>query len=176
MFSRWVLNMRQSRCSPQSGDATGRVKSQLKAVPMPSTSCWLRSHSAALTYVYIGIYSGAMARAATTTDVFNAIAEPRRRELLDQLADGERSVNELVELLGLTQPLVSKHLRVLREVGAVRVRDDGRRRMYSVDAGALKPIHDWVSNYERIWSERFDALDTVLDELKEQEQDDVEHD
>jgi DNA-binding transcriptional ArsR family regulator len=118
----------------------------------------------------------AMARAATTTDVFNAIAEPRRRELLDQLADGERSVNELVELLGLTQPLVSKHLRVLREVGAVRVRDDGRRRMYSVDAGALKPIHDWVSNYERIWSERFDALDAVLDELKQQEQDDVQHD
>jgi DNA-binding transcriptional ArsR family regulator len=118
----------------------------------------------------------AMARAATTTDVFNAIAEPRRRELLDQLVDGERSVNELVELLGLTQPLVSKHLRVLREVGAVRVRDDGRRRLYTVDASALKPIHDWVSNYERIWSERFDALDTVLDELKQQEQNDVQHD
>jgi DNA-binding transcriptional ArsR family regulator len=129
-----------------------------------------------LTYSHIGIYSAAMARAATTTDVFNAIAEPRRRELLDQLADGERSVNELVELLGLTQPLVSKHLRVLREVGAVRVRDDGRRRLYTVDADALKPIHDWVSNYERIWSERFDALDTVLDELKEQEQNDVQHD
>ena len=72
-----------------------------------------------------------MARAATTTDVFNAIAEPRRRELLDELADGERSVNELVERLGVTQPLVSKHLRVLREVGAVRVRDDGRRRLYT---------------------------------------------
>jgi DNA-binding transcriptional ArsR family regulator len=110
-----------------------------------------------------------MARAATTTDVFNAIAEPRRRELLDELADGERSVNELVERLGLAQPLVSKHLRVLREVGAVRVRDDGRRRMYSVDAGALKPLYDWVSPYERMWSERFDALDTVLDELKRQE-------
>jgi DNA-binding transcriptional ArsR family regulator len=124
----------------------------------------------------MGIYNVAMARAATTTDVFNAIAEPRRRELLDQLVDGERSVNELVELLGLTQPLVSKHLRVLREVGAVRVRDDGRRRLYTVDASALKPIHDWVSNYERIWSERFDALDTVLDELKQQEQNDVQHD
>jgi DNA-binding transcriptional ArsR family regulator len=117
-----------------------------------------------------------MARAATTTDVFNAIAEPRRRELLDQLVDGERSVTELVERLRLTQPLVSKHLRVLREVGAVRVRDDGRRRLYTVDASALKPIHDWVSNYERIWSERFSALDTVLDELKEQEQNDVQHD
>jgi DNA-binding transcriptional ArsR family regulator len=115
-----------------------------------------------------------MARAATTTDVFNAIAEPRRRELLDKLVDGERSVNDLVELLGLTQPLVSKHLRVLREVGAVRVRDDGRRRLYTVDARALKPIHDWASNYERMWSERFDALDTVLDELKHQEQNDVQ--
>jgi DNA-binding transcriptional ArsR family regulator len=117
-----------------------------------------------------------MARAATTTDVFNAIAEPRRRELLDELADGERSVNELVERLGLAQPLVSKHLRVLREVGAVRVRDDGRRRMYSVDAAALKPLHDWVSHYERMWSERFDALDTVLDELKTKEQDGAQHD
>jgi DNA-binding transcriptional ArsR family regulator len=114
----------------------------------------------------MGIYNAAMARAATTTDVFNAIAEPHRRELLDKLVDGERSVNELVELLGLTQPLVSKHLRVLREVGAVRVRDDGRRRLYTVDGSALKPIHDWASNYERMWSERFDALDTVLDELK----------
>jgi DNA-binding transcriptional ArsR family regulator len=117
-----------------------------------------------------------MARAATTTDVFNAIAEPRRRELIDELADGERSVNELVERLDLAQPLVSKHLRVLREVGAVRVRDDGRRRMYSVDAGALKPLHDWVSHYERMWTERFDALDTVLEELTIKEQDDVQHD
>ena len=117
-----------------------------------------------------------MARAATTTDVFNAVAEPRRRQLLDELAGGERSVNELVERLGLTQPLVSKHLRVLREVGAVRVRDDGRLRFYTVDASALKPLHDWVSNYERMWSERFDALDTVLDELNSKEQDDVQHD
>jgi DNA-binding transcriptional ArsR family regulator len=117
-----------------------------------------------------------MARAATTTDVFNAVAEPRRRQLLDELADGERSVNELVERLGLTQPLVSKHLRVLREVGAVHVRDDGRRRLYRIEAEALKPLHDWVSNYERMWSERFDALDTVLDELKGQEQNDVQPD
>ena len=114
-----------------------------------------------------------MARAATTTDVFNAIAEPRRRELLDELSAGERSVSELVEQLGLAQPLVSKHLRVLREVGAVVVRDDGRRRLYSVDGHALKPIHDWVSNYERMWSERFASLDTVLDELKREEQDDA---
>ena len=105
--------------------------------------------------------------------MFNAIAEPRRRELLDELAAGERSVSELVELLELAQPLVSKHLRVLREVGAVQVRDDGRRRLYHVEATALKPIHDWVSDYERMWSERFTALDTVLDELKREEQDDA---
>jgi DNA-binding transcriptional ArsR family regulator len=108
----------------------------------------------------------AMARAATTTDAFNAIAEPRRREILDLLAGAERSVNELVELLGLAQPQVSKHLRVLREVGAVDVREDGRLRLYRVNGQALKPIHDWVSRYERTWSERFDRLDVVLEELK----------
>ena len=112
-----------------------------------------------------------MARAATTTDAFNAVAEPRRREILDQLAGGERSVGELVELLGLAQPQVSKHLRVLREVGVVQVREDGRQRLYSVNARALKPIHDWVSEYERMWSGRFAALDTVLDELKREEGD-----
>ena len=109
----------------------------------------------------------AMARAATTTDVFNAVAEPRRREILDLLATGERSVNDLVAALGAGQPHVSKHLRVLREVGAVRVREAGRQRLYRVDGGALKPIHDWISGFERMWSERFDALDTVLEDLKE---------
>jgi DNA-binding transcriptional ArsR family regulator len=89
-----------------------------------------------------------MARAATTTDAFNAVAEPRRRQILDALAAGERPVNELVEALGLAQPQVSKHLRVLREVGAVRVREDGRRRLYRLNGPALKPIHDWVENYE----------------------------
>ncbi|HMG39754.1 MAG TPA: metalloregulator ArsR/SmtB family transcription factor [Acidimicrobiales bacterium] len=109
-----------------------------------------------------------MARAATTTDVFNAVAEPRRREILDALVDGgERPVGELVRVLGLGQPQVSKHLRVLREVGAVAVRDEGRQRLYRVNGRALKPIHDWVSNYERTWSERFELLDTVLEDLKE---------
>jgi DNA-binding transcriptional ArsR family regulator len=112
------------------------------------------------------ILGGAMARAATTTDAFNAIAEPSRRAILDVLAGGERPVNDLVEELGLTQPQVSKHLRVLREVGAVVVRDEGRRRLYSVNGQALKPIHDWVKPFERTWSERFEALDAVLDDLK----------
>src|SRR5881396_4402538 len=101
----------------------------------------------------------AMARAATTADAFNAVAEPRRRQILDVLVDGERPVNDLVRVLGLAQPQVSKHLRVLREVGAVDVREDGRRRLYRLNGRALKPIHDWVKNYEGLWSERFDQLD-----------------
>jgi DNA-binding transcriptional ArsR family regulator len=117
-----------------------------------------------------------MARAATTTDAFNAVAEPRRREILDVLAGGERPVNELVEALGLAQPQVSKHLRVLREVGAVDVRDQGRRRLYRLNGRALKPIHDWVKDYERTWTERFEALDDVLDDLKQKEQGDVPDD
>ena len=113
-----------------------------------------------------------MARAATTTDAFNAVAEPRRRAILDALAAGERSVGDLVRLLGVAQPQVSKHLRVLREVGAVEVRDDGRRRLYRLNGPALKPIHDWVSNYERLWSDRFDQLDLVLEDLKPKERGD----
>jgi DNA-binding transcriptional ArsR family regulator len=112
-----------------------------------------------------------MARAATTTDAFNAVAEPRRREILDALAHRERPVNDLVRLLGLAQPQVSKHLRVLREVGAVEVRDHGRQRLYRLNGRALKPIHDWVKPYEEAWSERFDALDDVLDELRKEEGD-----
>jgi DNA-binding transcriptional ArsR family regulator len=112
-----------------------------------------------------------MARAATTTDAFNAVAEPRRREILDVLAGGERPVNDLVRVLGLAQPQVSKHLRVLREVGAVDVREDGRRRLYRLNGRALKPIHDWVKDYERTWAERFDQLDVVLEELTQDEED-----
>ena len=111
----------------------------------------------------------AMARAATTADAFNAVAEPRRRQILDVLAGGERPVNDLVRALGLGQPQVSKHLRVLREVGAVEVRDQGRQRLYRVNGHALKPIHDWVKDYERTWADRFDELDTVLEELKDKE-------
>ncbi|WP_410674009.1 ArsR/SmtB family transcription factor [Amycolatopsis sp. cmx-4-68] len=111
-----------------------------------------------------------MARAATTTDTFNAVAEPRRRQILDVLLRGERSVGDLVELLGLAQPQVSKHLRVLREVGAVDVRGAGRQRLYRLNGPALQPIHDWVKRYERTWSERFELMDEVLEELKEQEQ------
>jgi DNA-binding transcriptional ArsR family regulator len=113
-----------------------------------------------------------MARAATTADAFNAVAEPRRRQILDALALGERPVNDIVAALGLAQPQVSKHLRVLREVGAVAVREDGRRRLYRLNGRALKPIHYWVKEYERTWSERFEQLDDVLEELKQEENDD----
>ncbi len=115
-----------------------------------------------------------MARAATTTDAFNAVAEPRRREIVEALSGGgERPVTDLARELGLTQPQVSKHLRVLREVGLVDVRDAGRQRLYRLDARALKPIHDWVRPFERLWEERYSELDTVLAELKDQEEDDA---
>jgi DNA-binding transcriptional ArsR family regulator len=110
-----------------------------------------------------------MARAATTTDAFNAVAEPRRRQILDLLSTGERPVNELVARLDLAQPQVSKHLRVLREVGLVAVRDDGRQRVYRLDARPLKPIHDWLRGYERMWEQRFEKLDAVLEQLTEEE-------
>jgi DNA-binding transcriptional ArsR family regulator len=114
-----------------------------------------------------------MARAATTADAFNAVAEPRRRQILDVLADGEQPVHELVARLGLAQPQVSKHLRVLREVGAVAVREDGRRRLYRLNGAALKPIHDWVKEYERLWSDRFDELDAVLEDIEREETNDA---
>jgi DNA-binding transcriptional ArsR family regulator len=112
-----------------------------------------------------------MARAATTADAFNAVAEPRRREILDLLMTGERPVNDVVEALGLAQPQVSKHLRVLREVGMVTAREDGRQRLYRVNGHALKPIHDWVKSYEALWEERFELIDDVLDDLKQEEAD-----
>lgn len=106
-----------------------------------------------------------VARAATTSDAFNAVAEPRRRQILDVIAAGELSVSDLVGRLGLPQPLVSKHLRVLRETGLVVARDDGRQRLYRLNGAALKPIYDWVSDFEQLWSERFARMDTVLAEL-----------
>ena len=112
-----------------------------------------------------------VARAATTADAFNAVAEPRRRQILDALAGGERPVNDLVRVLGLPQPQVSKHLRVLREVRVVDVREKGRQRLYRLNGHALKPIHDWVKAYEELWSERFDQLDVVLENLRKEEGD-----
>lgn len=110
-----------------------------------------------------------MARAATTTDAFNALAEPRRRQILDVLASEEMSVNNLVARLTLSQPQVSKHLRVLREVGLVDVRDQGRQRIYRVNVAPLRPIQTWLANYEQSWSRRLDRLAAVLDGLNVEE-------
>jgi DNA-binding transcriptional ArsR family regulator len=107
-----------------------------------------------------------MPRRATNADAFNAVAEPRRRQILDLLAGGERPVNDLVRSLRLAQPHVSRHLRVLRDVGLVKVRDEGRQRLYRLNGRSLKPIHDWLRNYERTWNERFNAMDEVLETLK----------
>ena len=117
-----------------------------------------------------------MARAATTTDAFNAVAEPRRRQILDVLARGEQPVNALVTELGLAQPHVSKHLRVLRAVGLVEVREAGRQRIYRLNGRSLKPIHDWLKTYEQSWNEAFDAMEEVLEDLKRKEQGDDHHD
>jgi DNA-binding transcriptional ArsR family regulator len=106
-----------------------------------------------------------VARAATTSDAFNAVAEPRRRQILDVMAAQELSVTDLVRQLGLSQPLVSKHLRVLRETALVVARDEGRQRLYRLNGPALKPIYDWVRDFEQLWSERFARMDVVLAEL-----------
>jgi DNA-binding transcriptional ArsR family regulator len=111
-----------------------------------------------------------MARAATTTDVFNAVAEVRRRQILDVLAAAEAPVSEVVQVLPISQPQVSKHLKVLSEVGLVESRHDGRQRLYRVTGQGLKAIHDWVSAYERHWHERLDRLDTYLTELQDKEE------
>ena len=106
-----------------------------------------------------------MARTPTTHDPFNAVAEPKRRQVLDLLGARELSVNQMVRKLGWTQPMVSKHLAVLKKVGLVRERRDGRQRLYRVNMEKLKPIHDWVTSYERYWTESFDRLDEVLQDI-----------
>jgi DNA-binding transcriptional ArsR family regulator len=107
-----------------------------------------------------------MARLSTTSDVFNAIAEPQRRAILELLTAGELSVNEIADALDLNQPQASKHLRVLHEVDLVDVRREGRQRIYQLQSDSLKPVHDWVRQFEQFWHERFDRLDTYLQSLQ----------
>ncbi|MFI5235686.1 MAG: ArsR/SmtB family transcription factor [Gemmatimonadales bacterium] len=116
-----------------------------------------------------------MARSATTSDAFNAVAEPRRRQILTLLSNGERSVNDLARRLRVTQPQTSKHLRVLRQVGLVRVRGAGQQRLYALNGEGLKPIHDWVKTFERQWNESFDRLDLYLKKLQGKEKPDGSH-
>jgi DNA-binding transcriptional ArsR family regulator len=110
-----------------------------------------------------------MARAATTSDVFNAVAEPQRRRILALLKGRERSVNDLAGALRVVQPRVSKHLRVLREVGLVTVREAGQRRLYALDARGLRPMHAWVGGFEDFWNQSFDRLDAYVKRLQRKE-------
>ena len=111
-----------------------------------------------------------VARAATTSDVFNAIAEPQRREILVLLRAGERPVTELARELGMAQPGASKHLRVLREVGLVWDRKAGKQRLYGLDARELRPVHEWAFGFERFWNESFERLDAYVQDLKQARQ------
>jgi DNA-binding transcriptional ArsR family regulator len=113
-------------------------------------------------------YDAAVARSSTTSDVFNAIGDAHRREILDALISGEKAVGTIVTDLSLSQPQVSKHLRVLSEVGLVRCRAEGRRRLYRLEPAHLRPMHDWLAKYEREWNERLDRMDDYLKELQEQ--------
>lgn len=110
-----------------------------------------------------------MARAATTSDAFNAVAELQRRRILTLLKGHERPVNELARALRITQPRTSKHLRVLREVGLVRVRESGQQRLYTLDARGLEPVHEWVVGFEQYWNENFDRLNEYVKKLQQKE-------
>ena len=112
----------------------------------------------------------AVARAATTSDAFNAIAEPQRRDILVLLRAGERPVTDLAQELGMSQPRASKHLRVLREVGLVRDRKAGKQRLYGLDARGLRPVHGWTGGFDRFWNESFDRLDAYVQDLKQERQ------
>ena len=109
-----------------------------------------------------------MARSSTTADVFNAIGETNRRDILDSLIAGEKAVGTIVSDLSMSQPQVSKHLRVLGEVGLVSCRADGRRRLYRLEPERLRPFHDWVAKYEQAWNERLDRMDAYLNDLQQE--------
>ena len=117
----------------------------------------------------ISEYNSWVARASTTSDVFNAIAEADRREILDVLMTGEKAVGAIVNDLSLSQPQVSKHLRVLTEVGLVKCRAQGRHRLYSLEPAPLRPLHEWLAKYEQMWNERLDRMDDYLKELQKRE-------
>jgi len=113
-------------------------------------------------------YVGSVARASTTSDVFNAIADEHRRKVLDALISGEKAVGTIVSDVSMSQPQVSKHLRVLSEVGLVSCRAEGRRRLYSLEPTRLRPLNEWLAKYERAVNDRLDRLDDYLQELQQQ--------
>ena len=114
-------------------------------------------------------YDAAVARSSTTSDVFNAIGEAHRRDILDTLIGGEKAVGAIVNDLSMSQPQVSKHLRVLSEVGLVRCRAEGRRRLYRLEPAHLQPFHDWLAKYEQAWNDRLDRMDDYLKDLQQKE-------
>ena len=116
----------------------------------------------------ISEYIATVARSSTTSDVFNAVAEAHRRDILDTLITGEKAVGTIVDDLSLSQPQVSKHLRVLSEVGLVRCRAEGRRRLYRLEPARLRPFHDWLVKYEQAWNARLDRVDDYLKDLQQQ--------
>ena len=154
------------------GNRKGRSHSSLQR---PCHGFVVDFKSTGLTYVDNGIYSGTVARSSTTSDVFNAIAEAHRREILDHLFAGEKAVGTIVNELAMSQPQVSKHLRVLSDVGLVKCRAEGRRRFYRVDHEHLRPLHDWLVKYERSWNERLDRLDGYLSDLQRKQGFDDNH-
>src|SRR5712664_2097439 len=117
----------------------------------------------------IAEYIGSVARASTTSDVFNAVADVHRREILDALITGEKPVGAIVNDLSMSQPQVSKHLRVLSEVGLVSCRAEGRRRLYRLEPARLRPMHEWLARYEQAWNERMDRMDDYLKDLQQKE-------
>ena len=153
-----------------------RKRSQVRLLLRPPTVSIAQSSvggrgrtASRLTYLPIWAYNEGMPRAATTSDAFNAIAEPQRRRILTVLKGHERPVNDLARALRLTPSRTSKHLRVLRRVGLVRVRGAGQQRLYALDARGLKPIHTWVGGFEQFWSESFDRLNEYVQELQHKE-------
>ena len=116
----------------------------------------------------ISEYDGVVARSSTISDVFNAIGDAHRREILDTLIAGEKAVGAIVTDLSMSQPQVSKHLRVLSEVGLIRCRAEGRRRLYRLEPARLRPLHEWLTKYEQAWNDRLDRMDDYLKELQQQ--------
>jgi DNA-binding transcriptional ArsR family regulator len=127
-----------------------------------------------LTYSYMGMYCSGMARATTTSDAFNAVAEPRRRDILNYLALQERPVGDIVASLEMEQPSVSKHLRVLRDVGLVHARREGRRILYRTNAEAIRPLHEWASTFERFWKHQLSRIKERAEEKMKKVKSDVD--
>ena len=122
-----------------------------------------------MTYSHMGMYCVAMARMATTSDAFNAVAEPRRRDILSFLAMQERPVGDIVDELGMEQPSVSKHLKVLREVGLVAARREGRQILYRTNAEAIRPLHEWTETFERMWKHQLARIKEQAEAKNEKE-------